>query len=151
MGGIQHGGFAVEPLLRLAEVEFVLAGGAPKARRVGNVLLLPHRSGFYHPDLVAAADAVVGKIGYSTVAESCRAGIPYGFVPRAGFRESAVLARWLAQRGRGLPIDPAAFASGGWVRRVPALLALGRMRERFTDGAREAAALILERLPLIQR
>ena len=117
-------------------------------RRIGNVLLLPHHSSFYHPDLVTAADAVVGKIGYSTLAETCRAGIPYGFVPRAGFRESAVLARWLRGRGRGLRIDPAAFASGAWVRRVPELLAIGRARGRFTDGAREAASLILGRFPL---
>ena len=151
MGGIPHGGFAVAPLSALPEVTFVLAGGAGRVRRSGNVLLLPHRSGFYHPDLVAAADAVVGKIGYSTLAESCRAGIPYGFVPRTGFRESAVLSRWLFGRGRGLQIDPAAFAAGSWVRRVPELLALGRARERFTDGAREAAQLILERFPLAYR
>jgi UDP:flavonoid glycosyltransferase YjiC (YdhE family) len=148
MGGTPHGGFAVERLSTLSKVEFVLAGGAPTRRRLGNVLLLPHRSGFYHPDLVAAADAVVGKIGYSTLAESCRAGVPFGFVPRAGFRESPVLGRWLVGQGRGLLIDPAAFASGEWVRRVPGLLGLGRARERFTDGAREAAALILGRFPI---
>ena len=148
MGGIRHGGFAVAPLSKLPGVEFVLAGGGPTRRRVGNALILPHRSGFYHPDLVAAADAVVGKIGYSTLAESCRSGIPYGFVPRTGFRESAVLSRWLLDQGRGLRIDPAAFATGAWVRRVPELLGIGRTRQRFTDGAREAASLILDRFPL---
>lgn len=148
MGGVPHGGFATEALRRLPEIEFVLAGGAPARKRLGNALLLPHRSGLHHPDLVAAADAVVGKIGYSTLAEVSRAGVPYGFVPRAGFRESAVLARWLIERGRGLRIAPAAFASGAWVRFVPDLLALGRTRERFTDGASEAAAAILDRVPL---
>ena len=54
--------------------------------------------------------------------------VPYGFVPRPGFRESAVLARWLIERGRGLRIDPAAFASGEWVRRIHELLDLGRRR-----------------------
>jgi hypothetical protein len=145
MGGIPHDGFAVKPLLDVPGVEFILAGAARRRRRVGNVLLLPHRSGFYHPDLAAAADAVVGKIGYSTLAETCRARVPYGFVPRTGFPESAVLARWLVGRDRGLRIDPAAFASGSWVRRVPELLALGRPSERFPDGARQAARLILER------
>jgi hypothetical protein len=104
--------------------------------------------GFHHPDLAAAADAVVGKIGYSTLAETCRARIPYGFVPRDGFRESAVLARWLLARGRGVRIGAAAFASGEWVTHVPDLLALGRPPERFRDGAGEAARLILERFPL---
>ena len=144
MGGIPHGGFAVQPLLGVPGVEFILAGAARRRRRVGNVLLLPHHSGLYHPDLVAAVDAVVGKIGYSTVAETCRSRVPYGFVPRTGFRESAVLARWLIGRGRGLRIGPAAFVSGEWVRRVPDLLDLGRPIERFADGARQAAKLIRE-------
>lgn len=148
MGGIPHGGFAVAPLAVQPGVSFVLAGGAAARRRIGNALLMPHRSGFYHPDLVAAADAVVGKIGYSTLAEACRAGVPFGFVPRSGFRESPVLSRWLLRHGRGLRIAPAAFASGAWVRRLPELLALGRTGERFTDGAAEAAALILNRFPL---
>lgn len=145
MGGIPHGGFAIEPLLAAPGVEFILAGASRRKRRVGNVLLLPHHSGFYHPDLVAAADAVVGKIGYSTLAETCRSRVPYGFVPRTGFRESAVLARWLVGRGRGLRIAPAAFATGAWVRRVSDLLDLGRPQERFPDGARQAAGLIRER------
>ena len=148
MGGIPHGGFAVKPLLDAPGVEFILAGAARRRRRVGNVLLLPHHSGLYHPDLVAAADAVVGKIGYSTVAETCRSRVPYGFVPRAGFRESAVLARWLVDRGRGLRIDPAAFASGKWVHRITDLLDLGRPPERFPDGARAAAQLIRERFAI---
>jgi hypothetical protein len=59
-----------------------------------------------------------------------------------------VLGRWLLERGRGLRIDPLAFASGTWVRRVPDLLALGRPAERFADGAREAARLILGRFPV---
>jgi UDP:flavonoid glycosyltransferase YjiC (YdhE family) len=145
MGGIPHGGFAVRPLLGLPAVTFVLVGAARRRRRLGNVLLLPRRSGFFHPDLVAAADAVVGKIGYSTLAETCRSRVPYGFVPRPGFRESAALARWLRDRGRGLRIAPAEFAAGTWVRRVPELLALGRLAEAFPDGARAAARLIRER------
>jgi hypothetical protein len=148
MGGIRHGGFAIGPLRECPRVEFILAGAARRRRRVGNVLLLPHHSGLYHPDLVAAADAVVGKIGYSTLAETCRSRVPYGFVPRNGFRESTVLARWLLDRGRGLRLDPVAFASGSWVRHVPDLLDLGRPPERFPDGARQAARLIFEHLDI---
>ena len=33
-----------------------------------NLILLPHHSVFFHPDLVNASDAVVGKLGYSTLA-----------------------------------------------------------------------------------
>jgi len=145
MGGIPHGGFALEALGRETRVQFVLAGAARRRRRTGNALLLPHRSGFFHPDLLAAADAVVGKLGYSTLAESSRAGVPFGFVPRQGFAESAVLERWVLNRGRGLRLDPAEFATGAWVNRLEELLALGRSRERLSDGAHEAARLIADR------
>ncbi|HEY6000061.1 MAG TPA: hypothetical protein VI078_12295, partial [bacterium] len=148
MGGVPHGGFALMPLLAQPQVQFVLAGGGPARQRIDNVVVLPHRSGLYHPDLVAAADGVVGKLGYSTLAEATRAGVPYGFIPRAGFRESPVLARWVTERARGLRIPPQALASGAWVRRVPELLALGRTSERLTDGAAEAADAILARFPL---
>ena len=53
-----------------------------------NVIFLPQNSSFYHPDLVNAADAVVGKVGYSTLAEVYHAGIPYGFIPRSNIVSS---------------------------------------------------------------
>jgi hypothetical protein len=37
-----------------------------------NLVLLPHHSGFYHPDLVNASDAVIGKVGYSTAGRTDR-------------------------------------------------------------------------------
>jgi hypothetical protein len=141
MGGVPPGRFAVEPLRRLPRVEFVLAGGAPRPRREGNVLLLPHRSPHYHPDLVGAADAVVGKVGYSTLAEVCRAGLPYGFVPRPAFRESAVLGAWLKARGQGVEIGGEELESGAWAARVPELLEIGPL-PRCEDGARQAARLL---------
>ena len=49
---------------------------------------MPHHSAFYHPDLVNASDAVVGKLGYSTVAEAALAGVSYAYVPRNQFRET---------------------------------------------------------------
>ena len=63
--------------------------------------LLSSRSGIFHPDIVAASDGVVGKIGYSTLAEVYAAGVPYGFVPRPRFRESDVLSAFVQEQMSG--------------------------------------------------
>ena len=65
----------------------VIPGAGGDIGRNENVIVLPHGSPFFHPDLVNASDCVVGKLGYSTLAEIYRAGVPFGFVVRRGFRD----------------------------------------------------------------
>ena len=91
MGGIPARFPFLEQLEACGDVSFVLSGGSDQARSRKNLVLLPQHSAFFHPDLVHASDAVIGKAGYSTIAEVFSAGIPFGYVPRKGFRESAVL------------------------------------------------------------
>lgn len=121
---------------------FVLAGRsalpAPRHPRVR--VLRPHA--FYHPDLIHAADAVAGKIGYSTLAEACVAGTPFGFIPRDSFRESAVLERHLRGRRLGVRIEQERFERGDWSRELEELLACRRAPE--PNGAAAAAGLLLE-------
>ena len=62
----------------------------------GHVTCLPHQSDYYHPDLIRAADVVVGKAGYSTLAEVYHAGTPFGCVGRSGFRETDILEAFMA-------------------------------------------------------
>ncbi len=104
------------------EAVVVVPGGADVAQRQGNVLLLPHRTGFHHPDLVRAADLVVGKLGYSTVAEVVGLGRRFAFVPRPSFPESPVLAAFVRRRGACAEISPAAFAAQRWGAEVASLL-----------------------------
>jgi UDP-N-acetylglucosamine:LPS N-acetylglucosamine transferase len=125
---------------------FVIPGAAERATRVGSALLLPHHSDYYHPDLVAAADAVVGKLGYSTVAEVYGAGVPFGYVPLEDFRESPVLARFVSERLPSIAIDEDEFTSGDWLARLPGLLDLPRLDAPTRNGADEAASAILQRL-----
>jgi hypothetical protein len=48
------------------------------------------------PDLVAASDVVLGKIGYGTVGECIAAEcVPFVYVPREGFVEEQPLAEWM--------------------------------------------------------
>ena len=123
-------------------VHFVIPTNGAPVRRNGNLVLLPHRSEFYHPDLVNACDAVIGKLGYSTVAEVYHAGIPLGYISRARFRESGVMARFVQRHMSGLPIPEVQFYNGDWLRHLPDLLALPRVSQRKPNGAMPAAKFL---------
>ncbi|MCL4839807.1 MAG: hypothetical protein KJ058_17790, partial [Thermoanaerobaculia bacterium] len=112
----------------------------------GNLLLLPHHTPVYHPDLVAAADLVVGKLGYSTVAEAARAGCRFAYVPRPRFRESEVLAAWVEARLPALRLAPDALADDGWLALLPELLARPRPETTPARGAEQVAAVLAELL-----
>jgi hypothetical protein len=123
MGGIpwDHGALVAGAGPRLPrDVVLVVPGGAPRARSLPWARLLPFHSSLYHPDLVAAADAVVGKLGYSTLAECWGSGVPFGFVPRASFPESPVLAAAVETAGAGTAVSAEALRGRdwGWLDRV---------------------------------
>jgi len=146
LGGVAHRLERLELLAGRPGVVFVLPGAAEEERWDRNLRLLPHHSPVHHPDLVAAADLVVGKLGYSTVAEAVAAGSRVLYVPRPGFRESAVLERYLAERLPAEAIDWGELESGKWVARVDTLLARSRQRPSSAPGAAVAAAAIAAEL-----
>jgi hypothetical protein len=76
----------------------VVPGGTERnAHRRGRFLMLPFHTDYYHPDLVAASDLVVSKLGYSTVAEAYCSGTALAYVGRPRFPESPMLARWVEE------------------------------------------------------
>jgi len=131
--------------LERGDVFFVVPGAAERRERRGSLIALPHRSGFFHPDLVHAADAVVGKLGYSTLAEAWAAGVPFGHVGRPTFRESPALASFVAARMPGLALTAEEIAGEAWLERVPELLAMRKAEGNRANGA-SAAARIVHRL-----
>ncbi|MCI5219421.1 MAG: hypothetical protein D3914_09580, partial [Candidatus Electrothrix sp. LOE2] len=84
-------------------------GGSKKIERDGKLFFLPLDSAIRHPDLIAACDAVVGKVGYSTLAEVYQAGIPFAYISREWFRESRPLADFIARKMPSLPLTEEAF------------------------------------------
>ena len=118
--------------------------GSPKRARQGRVIHLPQHSEFYHPDLIHASDVVVGKLGYSTIAEVWAAGVPFAYVARPQFRESAVLEAWVQQAlpVRRLEIDQ--LATGDWIRPVYELLEEGRRPPTRPGGAADVARLLAD-------
>jgi len=143
MGGIPKDHRFIDELARQKGIFFVMPGAETRFRCVRNVMLLPHHSRFYHPDLVHAADAVVGKVGYSTLGEVYHAGIPFGYIKRTRFRESEILSSYIQKRMTGFAIDEDEFETGGWILRVPELLALPTLTTQKRNGADRAADFIL--------
>lgn len=124
MGGLTPAQYTFLDQLRAhPQYHFLLPGASATFEQRDNLLLLPPHSDFFHPDLVQAADGVVGKVGYSTLAEVYHAGCAYGYVPRPHFRESPALVSFIQAHMRGLEISAEAFAGGAWLAELPKLLA----------------------------
>ena len=146
MGGVpwDSGGFSA--LERTDGPWIVVPGGAEgEANRHGRLLLLPFHADIYHPDLVAASDVVVSKLGYSTVAEAYCCASALAYVERARFPESPVLARWVETNLVSAKIEENDLASGAWLKAVDKLLEVPRRRPEVRNGARQAAEIILEK------
>ena len=124
----------------------VVPGGSERvAHRRGRLLMLPFHSDFYHPDLVAASDLVVSKLGYSTVAEAYCAGTALAYVGRSRFPESPVLARWVEEHMVAAEIGEDALRDGAWLTAAKELLEDSARKPDEPNGAVQAAEMILER------
>lgn len=143
LGGLSrdHG---VPPYLKgRDEAWFLVPSGGAVPSRDGRTISIPFHSHLYHPDLIAASDAVIGKIGYSTLAEAFQAGTPFGYIPRGKFRESGPLCAYVEAHGLGAEVGEAEFSDGGWLARLPALLRMPRGNPLEESGAKAAAKAIL--------
>lgn len=145
MGGIETPlAFANYPAAP-EELFFVVPGGAPHASTRQRILL-PHQSDFYHPDLVHASDAIVGKAGYSTLAEAYLAGVPYIYTTRPRFRETASLTAFIHKELGGFEIQADEFNQGKWIQGLVELLSKPRRMGIRENGAAQAAEFILNLL-----
>lgn len=148
MGGIAAMPFSfINRLETLREIFFVIPGGSTKMERRANLVLLPHDSGFYHPDLVNASDALVGKIGYSTVAEAFHSKVPFYYVTRPGFRESHVLARFVDERMHGRSMTEEDFTRALWLDHVQEMASHERTTTTLrVNGAHDVANFFVKLL-----
>lgn len=143
MGGVPADGGFVRELPDREDVYFLAPGnGVPAMERRGRLVWLPHHHEFFHPDLVEASDAVVGKVGYSTLAETYYAGIPFGYITRERFRESPVLAEFVERHMPGFEITADASQNGNWAGGISRLLELPRVSRQEPNGAEQIAGYL---------
>ena len=147
MGGIPEEHSFLSNLQQIRDCDFVIPGIGSQPTREGNTLTLPHHSEFYHPDLVAASSCVIGKVGYSTIAEVYHSRIPFGYVSRPTFRESPPLAAFISENMPSMSIPPESFRSGDWLHILPELLKTTAERTARPNGADQIAAFIETELP----
>jgi UDP-N-acetylglucosamine:LPS N-acetylglucosamine transferase len=144
MGGTSTGYEFIKDLEELPEIFFVMPGAVQRTVIRKNLILLPEHSQYYHPDLIHASDAVIGKVGYSTLAEIFHAGVPFGYVKRPVFPESPKLAAFIEREMAGIDIDESDFYHGNWIKIVPELLNFGRIKRKKENGADQIAGFITQ-------
>ena len=142
MGGIPERYLFLKQLTHQSDIYFIIPGGSQTMRLVDNLVLLPHHSDFFHPDLINACDAVIGKLGYSTLAEIYHAGVPYGYIPRSTFKESEVLEAFVKNQMNVCAISQSQFQEGSWVSFLPEILELPRTKRNDINGAIEVAQFV---------
>lgn len=145
LGGIGGQYPFLEQLRHHQDIYFIIAGVSDRLETDHNLLLLPHHSKFFHPDLINAADAVIGKVGYSTIAEVYQAGVPFGHIARPRFPESKRLETFIEAYLNGLPISQAQFEAGRWLSLLPRLLGMPRLNHNRPNGADQVARFILDK------
>jgi hypothetical protein len=146
MGGILTQYPFLEQLERSKDIRFLIPGGSDTYEQRGSLVLIPHHSDLYHPDLVAASDTIIGKLGYSTLAEAYAAGLPFAFVPRERFRESPPMARFAEEAMGAVELPEERFFSGAWLDLLPDLLARPRRKPTTPNGADELAEYVMKRI-----
>ncbi len=141
-GGIPQSYGFLEVLNRFSNISFVMPGAGPVMKMVDNLIILPHRSDYYHPDLVNAADAVVGKVGYSTLSEIYHGGAPFGYVARSNNPESPPLVAFVEKHMPAIAISESEFYSGNWTDKLSDLLDLAPVEHNNTNGAEQISKFI---------
>jgi len=139
MGGIPLELPFLDLLNHYPEYFFVLAGHHDDITCSDNVILLSHRTPFHHPDLIHAADLLICKSGYSTIAECSQTNTPICCVKRTGFAESAVLESWVTDRMNGIILYPDLFFTGRWLELLPTFIKRTRGAEPHNGDSRTAA------------
>jgi hypothetical protein len=146
MGGVAWDYGAFSKLEHSDGAWIVVPGGSERnTQRRGRLILLPFHAEIYHPDLVAASDVVVSKLGYSTVAEAYRSGAALAYVGRPRFPESPVLAGWVDEHMVAAEITEEALQNGQWLATVEELLKGPGRTPADANGAEKAAEVILEK------
>jgi hypothetical protein len=128
-----------------SHIHFVISGTGSEIHHDQNVTLLPVQCPIHHPDLVRAADLVIGKAGYSTIAEVYASSTPFGYFVREDYPEMAPLVAFAKKAISGKRLAPDQFADGLWLDQLPELLTLKRQPAREAASAVWCAELIQSR------
>jgi hypothetical protein len=110
-GGIALDSLPFDQLERLRGYRFIVSGPTPKgSSRIFSASALP----FPFDSLMASADLIVSKPGYSTIVESVVRDKPLVYVRRYNFADEAALVDYAHRYGRAAELSLDDFTSGRW-------------------------------------
>lgn len=113
-------------------------------QKTNNIIYLPHDHPFFHPDLVNASDLVIGKLGYSTVAEVYSLDKPFLFIGRRNFRESKILKKFVLEHLISEEVELATIFSSQTIDKSINLISKTRIKTAHKNGADEIAHFVLK-------
>lgn len=142
MGGIESNAPVLEGLARNPDFYLLEPGRGDSLIHENNLIILPRQSSFHHPDIINASDLIIGKLGYSTLAETYYAGIPFWYLPRDDFRESTSLADFANRDMHGVAVPPDVLRNNVWLDRLTQSTAQPRIQRQHENGASQAATYI---------
>lgn len=144
-GGIALDTLPFEQLDLLTGYRFIVTGPVPaKYTRVRAASALP----FSFRTLLASADMLVTKPGYSTVVEAVALEKPVIYVRRYNFADEQALEDYLHRYGLAVELPEQDFTDGQWAQALKAIASAPPPRETppAPTGAAEAAQAILQYL-----
>ena len=103
-------------------------------------LSMPFES--YVPDLINAADVVLGKVGYGFVSECLVHGTPLIFISRSCWPEEEYLVKLVSEYNAGFQMSAEDFASGSWGDALDRAVALRGSWQLRSELALESAAQV---------
>jgi len=142
MGGAGIGTVPIHLNRENGAIVYVMPGQPDPDRNHGRVRYLPPDADIPHPDLVAACDAVVGKVGYSTLAEVYHAGVGFGYIKRPHFRESEPLGSFIEKEMAGREVRLGDLNGGDLDRIVTPLIGATVPDIRLPNGADRCAEFL---------
>lgn len=98
----------------------------------------------YTPDLIAASDCMLGKIGYGTCSEALAFKLPFVFVRRDYFNEEPFLRNMLEYYQSGVEMIRRDLLTGHWTPYLERAISLKPCYEGGTNGGEMAAQILQE-------
>lgn len=98
----------------------------------------------YTPDLIAASDCMLGKIGYGTCSEALAFKLPFVFVRRDYFNEEPFLRNMLEYYQSGVEMIRRDLLTGHWTPYLERAISLKPCYEGGTNGGERAAKILQE-------
>lgn len=141
-GGIETALPVWDALAEYPDCFFVITGQTKTGKCAENVMTLSHDTDLFHPDLIQAADLVLCKSGYSSLAECCQSGVRIACVNRELNRETEIVSEFAVRHLNGTVFTMDQVYSGSWLSQLPDLLAQPKPKPLATNGAQAVASFL---------